>query len=1445
MSIRRFALACALASLLAPALAGADVVHSCIASVRDGYGRPLAGARVRFSLQTTIDVPPITIRTEERLTGADGTAAIAIPWFDGASVRLLCKAFSPGQREIRGNIATTIYDAPGALGAEVRVDAEVAPQWQAAPTFPGLVTGPAGWHGEGRSRLYLGADGVYDRVVVIPQGLDFFEQTENRTDADGLWFTFADLLKELYAREFDVWIFQPYLTGSNIHEQAAELAQAVQYASAHDGGALEGEVIVAGYSLGGLVARLTTARWESDPPWRTSLGLAEEAPVNLVVFGDAPLRGANVSHSVQRLLWTHGAGKKVNLASCAAAQLLRDNYACDEDGVPVCHESFFRLGSEIRFVADDAICDRRIGSVCVCDAGPALDSIGGDGLADGPELYAFSAGTWNPPFNLCHGGSEDRNAAGQDLCPRDPGGNGPFAPRPGDHWLSIRVWLFGQIYRTDHLAGWGEDLAPGSRLTLAWEQEPRILDLLPDVPLGGELQLLHNWTPTFIPIESALLGDSPDRVAFEDGHWRSGTYQASHNLPEPSLRSWLIEVLEGAYGGGGGPGPTGTAPAPPGNVQAMPVIGGWDQIDITWEDRSANEDRFEVQRKLGANGAWENAGWVPADETGFRDVVEQMPDAGGVFHYFYRVKAHNAHGNTTSNRAEARMYAEAPPAPDTLRPRGCVDELFPTLSWRGRGRTSRFYVRLLDAATGAEAMPDVEVRGNSVRSGSALAPRRPYMLRVWPQNNVGWGSGSAPEFFRTYCEPVDPPEWIEPVGCIDDLTPTMRWTEVPDSLGYHLRVYEVVDIQNDRLVIDAGPASASYDVPEGTLRAGRDYRAWVKPHTAGSHDPYSRIRFFSTSCPQATGAGYVAPISPRDELVATVRPEFLFEPASRADSYRIEVWNETGTQFVYGVDYAGAAICADGTCSARPDVSLPPGRYAWRVRAGRGSTFDPHAVWAWVRIPALPVVSVGPATALESEGALVHTLSLSAPPAVPVTVALATAEATALVGRDFVALDGQWTFSPGQTSLAVAVPLIDDAVHESSEQLGVDVTVVTGALAGTGEALGTIADDDPRPSISIDNRTGTEGGAGDSSTLELSLSLAGASDVPASVWVASSGCSADLGEDFFAEPDRRVVFAPGETSKSLKFAVQGDSGFEGDEVFSVTLSDPQEAQLGDARGRGRIRNDDPPRRGDRFPVPPRTDFDHDGRGDLLLRHLDSHELATWTLDGSDALSWTPVQSQSVPNAGWVIVGAPDSDRDGDADILWRNSISGTVVIWYMNGAIQSAGVALAGEDDPAWTVEATADFDRDGWSDLLWRHASTGELVVWRMQDRTRLARIPIANAPLRDAGWRLGAASDFDGDGHVDLLWHGPAGELVIWRLASMRFEEELDLDPATLTDPNWRIAGAWDVDADGWNDLLWQHAVSGRLVVWYLRDGARICGSDLAPDRPSDPRWSVTGLR
>ena len=93
-------------------------------------------------------------------------------------------------------------------------------------------------------------------------------------------------------------------------------------------------------------------------------------------------------------------------------------------------------------------------------------------------------------------------------------------------------------------------------------------------------------------------------------------------------------------------------------------------------------------------------------------------------------------------------------------------------------------------------------------------------------------------------------------------------------------------------------------------------------------------------------------------------------------------------------------------------------------------------------------------------------------------------------------------------------------------------------------------------------------------TIDFTVTLAPASPAAVTVDYATADGSATAGEDYTAASGT-LTFAPGETSKTVAVPVLDDAVDEGEETFTLTLSDPSGAELADAEAVGTITNSDP------------------------------------------------------------------------------------------------------------------------------------------------------------------------------------------------------------------------------------------------------------------------------
>jgi hypothetical protein len=190
---------------------------------------------------------------------------------------------------------------------------------------------------------------------------------------------------------------------------------------------------------------------------------------------------------------------------------------------------------------------------------------------------------------------------------------------------------------------------------------------------------------------------------------------------------------------------------------------------------------------------------------------------------------------------------------------------------------------------------------------------------------------------------------------------------------------------------------------------------------------------------------------------------------------------------------------------------------------------------------------------------------------------------------------------------------------------------------------------------------------------------------------------------------------------------------------------------------------------------------------------------------------------------WDVPGSAEQIRSdfngaGYSDIIWQNPVSGASAVYYLDGA-QGTTILGTGSFTGAnsWHIVAVADFNLDGHPDLVWQDPTTGESQIWFMggaQGTTVLGTVPVTSAN----SWRIVAASDFNLDGHPDLVWQDPvSGHAQIWYLAGPQGATLTGAANLTLTN-TWNIVGASDFNGDGHPDIVWQDPVSGAVQVWYL---------------------------
>jgi hypothetical protein len=244
------------------------------------------------------------------------------------------------------------------------------------------------------------------------------------------------------------------------------------------------------------------------------------------------------------------------------------------------------------------------------------------------------------------------------------------------------------------------------------------------------------------------------------------------------------------------------------------------------------------------------------------------------------------------------------------------------------------------------------------------------------------------------------------------------------------------------------------------------------------------------------------------------------------------------------------------------------------------------------------------------------------------------------------------------------------------------------------------------------------------------------------------------------------------------------------------------------------------------------DFNVDGRSDILWRNTNTGGVVEWLINGTSVLSSGSPGSAAAP---WTIAGSGDFNGDGRADILWWNSATGDAVIWLINGT-SVIGTGSPGAAVTPWKIAGIGDFNGDGKSDILWWNTTTGDAFIWLMNGT---AVIGTGSPGAAVAPWTIAGVGDFQGDGKADILWWNTStGSVFEWLLNGTSLIGTGS--PGGAVAP-WTIAGVGDFNGDGYADILWRNLSSGTVFEWLL-NGASIISSGSPGGTTSD--WVIANV-
>ncbi len=234
-----------------------------------------------------------------------------------------------------------------------------------------------------------------------------------------------------------------------------------------------------------------------------------------------------------------------------------------------------------------------------------------------------------------------------------------------------------------------------------------------------------------------------------------------------------------------------------------------------------------------------------------------------------------------------------------------------------------------------------------------------------------------------------------------------------------------------------------------------------------------------------------------------------------------------------------------------------------------------------------------------------------------------------------------------------------------------------------------------------------------------------------------------------------------------------------------------------------------------FLAPGKTDFNKDGKTDVLWRNNQAADARMWFLDGVTNPPRVDLIGQEIlppVGADWEVLGVSDLNQDFNTDIVWRNRINGDVGVWLMDGTLQIGGAQLpfVGID---WEIAGFTDFDNNQSNDILWRNTQSGRNLIWLMDgtNPTNFAELPSVGLD-----WVIVGVGDFDNQGSDDILWHNKVtAETRLWSMNGTNITASRQLFNVGI---EWEGLGVADFNNDSNNDIAWRNTLTGETVIYFM---------------------------
>ena len=361
------------------------------------------------------------------------------------------------------------------------------------------------------------------------------------------------------------------------------------------------------------------------------------------------------------------------------------------------------------------------------------------------------------------------------------------------------------------------------------------------------------------------------------------------------------------------------APVAPSNL-AVTVVS-FSRLNLAWQDKSANEDSFMVERKLGAAGTFAQIAKLPANAVAFGDT-----GLAASTQYFYRVRASNTGGQSPySNEANATTNPGAP-APASGLTATPVNQTRIALVWTDNSTNEAGFKIERKIGAGAFAQFGTAAANATSFADTALVANTEYVYRVRAFNVTANSAYTNEATAKTFPVPPAAPAGLT-AGPMVNLQINLTWQD------------KSTNEDSFRLERKLGAAGAFAPIArlakntkshaDSALSPVTQYFYRVRASNLGGHSAYSN---------EATATTLVKPPTAPSNLTATTASQTQInlawtDNANDEDGFKIERGSTSSPQAGSAVAFAEIASVAPNVKTYQDNGLSQDVEYVYRVRA--------------------------------------------------------------------------------------------------------------------------------------------------------------------------------------------------------------------------------------------------------------------------------------------------------------------------------------------------------------------------------------------------------------------------------------------------------------------------------------------------------------------------------